>query len=353
MPENYVISEKPEKDERRQIRGIYDRSGIALLVFLLLFLFIAGSVTYLLVESFFTPGTESYVNSAYVIGLSITFLLELGMILFGSKLTGIKLRSLFNTGGFTGKTIAKTYFTAQGLGYLGTVVGGIIIAIVTTFFGMDSTDMTSGIEQALAQSDFSMAFILIQSVLFAPILEELIFRGIILGSLSKYDRTLAIIISSVMFGVTHGNFQQAVYATVMGLVLGAVALRYNSIIPSVICHTLINAYGAVTALIMSFSGYLDVMTDIVNITNPLEVLELITPQMIISFMIVMFLNFGMVIAAAVILILNRKRFREFFGKASVAQKARSLPILITSIPWDINFAVAIFVVFVNPFLGLI
>ncbi|MDR0943564.1 MAG: CPBP family intramembrane metalloprotease [Ruminococcus sp.] len=353
MTEGYVITEKPDSAERQQIRKIYDGAGITLLMFLVIFYFLAGRISIIVLNLIFTPGTESYVNAAQIINLVVVVLLELGTVFLGSRLTGIKIRSLFKTEGFTGKTLVKTYFTAQGLGFAGSYAGGIIIAIVTVIFGQNMSTFTSGLEQSMAQSDFVMGIILIQGVITAPILEELIFRGIILGALSRYDRTFAIIVSAVMFGATHGNFQQAVYATVMGIVFGAIALRYNSIIPSVIAHTFVNAFAAVSAIIMSSSGYLDVVARALNTNNPLEILQYITPQMIMTVMLVALLNIGIVITAVVIVITNRKRFREFFNKATAAGKARSLPILITSIPWDINFAVAIFMIFVNPFVGLI
>jgi membrane protease YdiL (CAAX protease family) len=353
MPEGYVITEKPEAAERQQIRRIYSGSGITLLVFLILFRFVLGKVIIVVMGQIFTPGTEEFVNAANIAGFIVTDLLQIGIILLGSRLTGIKIRSLFKTDGFTGKTLVKTYFTAQGLGYISAAFGGMLIAILTLVFGQQMTAFTSGLEQTMSQTDTLMAVIIIQSVLFAPIMEEIIFRGIILGSLSRYDRTFAIIISALMFGATHGNLQQAVYATAVGLVLGAVSLRYRSIVPAVIAHIFVNAFASVSALIMSSSGYLEAITKTMDSNNPLVILELLTPQMMISVMVLALLNIALGITAIVIIILNRKRFREFFNKATAAGKSRSFPIIITSIPWDINFAVAIFLIFIKPFIGTV
>lgn len=55
-------------------------------------------------------------------------------------------------------------------------------------------------------------------VIAAPILEELIFRGIILnGLLKKYSPIKSIIVSSVLFGIVHLNPWQFVSASIIGL----------------------------------------------------------------------------------------------------------------------------------------
>jgi membrane protease YdiL (CAAX protease family) len=353
MPEGYVITEKPDAAERQQIRRIYDASGITLLVFLILLRFVLGKLVIAVISQIFVPGTEEYVNAANIAGFVVTDILQIGIILLGSKLTGIKIRSLFKTEGFTGKTIVKTYFTTQGLGYISAAFGGMLIAILTLVFGQEMNAFTSGLEQTMSQTDTLMAVVIIQSMLFGPVMEEIIFRGIILGSLSRYDRTFAIVVSALVFGATHGNLQQAVYATAVGLVLGAVALRYKSIVPSVIAHIFVNAFASVSALIMSSSGYLEATAKALESNNPLIILQLLTPQMIITVMVLALINITFAITAIVIIILNRKRFREFFNKATAAGKSRSLPIIITSIPWDINFLIAVFLIFINPFIGLI
>ncbi len=73
----------------------------------------------------------------------------------------------------------------------------------------------------------------------APIIEELIFRGFALKFLEKYGKNLAIVVSSLLFGVMHANLPQAIFAFFVGLVLGYVASKY-SIIWSIVLHILNN-----------------------------------------------------------------------------------------------------------------
>lgn len=61
----------------------------------------------------------------------------------------------------------------------------------------------------------------------APIAEELLFRGVLLRGLLPYGKKSAIIVTSLLFGLFHGNLMQAPYAFVVGLVFGYVAVEYN------------------------------------------------------------------------------------------------------------------------------
>lgn len=71
----------------------------------------------------------------------------------------------------------------------------------------------------------------------APILEEILFRGIILeGFLRNYSPQKAIIWSAVLFGVFHLNPWQAIGAIIFGLFFGWLYWKTNSLIPGIILH---------------------------------------------------------------------------------------------------------------------
>ena len=67
------------------------------------------------------------------------------------------------------------------------------------------------------------------SALFAPIAEELLFRGYILRTLRPYGKRFAIFASAVLFGLFHGNLVQTPYAILVGLLLGYVTVEYGMI----------------------------------------------------------------------------------------------------------------------------
>ena len=83
---------------------------------------------------------------------------------------------------------------------------------------------------------------LIALVMVAPVTEELLFRGWLLPDLkTRYGSTAALVWSSFCFGLAHLEASAFAYATLGGLVLGAVALRTRSTLGSIAMHAGVNA----------------------------------------------------------------------------------------------------------------
>lgn len=82
----------------------------------------------------------------------------------------------------------------------------------------------------------------------APILEETLFRGIILKALLKKTSPYwAIMISAIAFGVFHMNPWQFLYATVLGLFLGYIYWKTRSLFYPILIHMLLNGTAFVAA----------------------------------------------------------------------------------------------------------
>lgn len=90
-------------------------------------------------------------------------------------------------------------------------------------------------------------WLILLSFAVAPaICEELAFRGFVLTGFSRSGRTgIAIALSAVTFGVMHMIPQQVFNATLLGLVLGLIAVRSGSLLPGVVFHFFNNALAVV------------------------------------------------------------------------------------------------------------
>jgi membrane protease YdiL (CAAX protease family) len=85
----------------------------------------------------------------------------------------------------------------------------------------------------------------------APVVEEMLFRGVVLRSfLQQYDRRQAIWGSALLFAVAHLNIYQFVVALGMGLVLGWLYERSRSLIPCIALHAAYNTGTGVLAQAM-------------------------------------------------------------------------------------------------------
>jgi membrane protease YdiL (CAAX protease family) len=95
-------------------------------------------------------------------------------------------------------------------------------------------------------------------VIAAPILEELIFRGIILdGLLKKYSPIKSILISSLLFGLVHLNPWQFVTGLIVGIFSGWVYYRTRSLSFSIIIHAAANLSGFLMRYFIDFDSSMD------------------------------------------------------------------------------------------------
>lgn len=93
-------------------------------------------------------------------------------------------------------------------------------------------------------------FLAIVLVAFVPaVLEELIFRGMILQGLRKFGSWPAILISAGLFALMHASAIQLVYTFLFGIVLALVVIKTGSILSSMICHFTANGLSLVLSYI--------------------------------------------------------------------------------------------------------
>ena len=89
-------------------------------------------------------------------------------------------------------------------------------------------------------------------VIVAPLVEELLFRGIVFRSMQKvFPVWISIMLSAIMFGAYHMNLVQAVYAAFMGIVAGIMYHKINRLIYPIIVHAANNFIGAMQSFIPS------------------------------------------------------------------------------------------------------
>lgn len=158
-----------------------------------------------------------------------------------------------------------------GLGVLGwaLVVAAFCVAVVMIYFGLftalgidpatymptaegvnDANSSAGIVEKALADlADEPLLFALtIPGLAIAvPIAEELIFRGPVFAALTTtpLGRSGTVIVTSALWAVMHATAAPWIFVTIiffMGLILGAILLRFGSITVTIVCHCVWNSY---------------------------------------------------------------------------------------------------------------
>lgn len=162
-----------------------------------------------------------------------------------------------------GLSEAIVFAAACFLGSMATNITDFIASIFDTLFGTGEivdtfTDMLPGADRPLCV--FALFFF---TAVVAPVVEELIYRKLLLYPLRKYSDGFAVVVTALIFGFGHGNLNQMPYAFVVGLLFGTLAVRSNSVIPTMILHVVNN-------LTVTFANY---YPQINGITNGSEVVN--------------------------------------------------------------------------------
>ena len=94
---------------------------------------------------------------------------------------------------------------------------------------------------------------IIYAICIAPVLEEIVFRGVLMTYLKKYGIQTAIIVSSLFFGISHYNIYMIIPAFFIGIVLAYVSCKY-SIKYSILLHILLNIVANMSKIVFVLKG---------------------------------------------------------------------------------------------------
>lgn len=140
------------------------------------------------------------------------------------------------------------FFISEGAMVTGNIISNIITSFLSGVLGYDITNATSDLVLSAP-----IWIVITVAVIIGPIFEELIFRKYFIDKLGVFGDRCAIIVSSIAFGLFHGNLSQLIYATMMGFVLGYVYTKTRCVKYTALLHILVNFFGTVPVLLLSDS----------------------------------------------------------------------------------------------------
>lgn len=133
----------------------------------------------------------------------------------------------------------------------------LLTMLVSSLIPSDSqiSDSFHAVEEAFIVPNMTCALItFFQLTVIAPILEEMLMRGMVMESLRPYGNGFAIFLSALLFGIMHANFEQFFYATALGIFLGYIAISTQSIVSTTIMHMIFNAVSGCFVLLSADEG---------------------------------------------------------------------------------------------------
>lgn len=198
-------------------------------------------------------------------------------------------------------SILLAFLCCQCITISGNLIGVIINAFLSVLVGVNtnSTFLTDGVF-----GDSGLLFICI-AVIFAPIVEEMIFRKVLIDRIRKYGDTAAILMSGMMFGLFHGNLSQFFYAAGLGMLFAFIYIRTGKIRHTITLHMMVNFWGSAMPLLMLRNVDFNELVDMLSGGDYSALTAMLTD--LIPFFIYVILNYTLALAGLIILLLNRRR----------------------------------------------
>lgn len=166
----------------------------------------------------------------------------------------MRTNKLFLKNVFNGKT--SSFGKSVLWGFIGfflvmgaQILGAIIEQSIGIEPGSENTELVSDIAKVAP-------IMILPIALFAPILEEIVFRRAIFGGVyRKSNFWIAAIVSAAIFAVVHNDFEHIIIYLFSGLVFSYLYYRTKRLMTSMIAHLLLNSY--VTVIQLNYDKIID------------------------------------------------------------------------------------------------
>ena len=135
------------------------------------------------------------------------------------------------------KMSGKAFFVLLSAFLTGQAIQILLFPVIEWLLSLLGLSASVFADAATAGSSTLSMFLYV--AVFAPLFEEILFRGVILHNFLPYGKKFAIFASSFLFGIFHGNLIQTPYAFIVGLVLGYAAVEYG-LVWSILLHLINN-----------------------------------------------------------------------------------------------------------------
>ena len=250
----------PGHMERKALRKNFNVAGICVILSDLVSMGLYTAITFIIIGAIMlvNPNTDRSAIARYMNETSLTYVANalsfmtcnIGFAFLGLKICKVRSKELVRTTDFSFSKGFQYAFIAL---FLQTVAAYASFLITQIMENCGYTVYSHDYE------DFSMPFTgkivaILYGCLIAPVTEELFYRGMLLKLFSKANQRFAIFFSALLFGLGHGNLPQFLLAFLVGIFLGHITMKHNSIIPAIICHIVVNSKSDLMSILETSLG---------------------------------------------------------------------------------------------------
>lgn len=233
----------------RSIQRLGDAVGFPLCMFFIISYAIQYSIVYAVMifsAVFQVNGLAVFSdpNVEYVLTSMISLVTLTVPYLYTLKTTKSTFAELIPVKRVASSKLISLVMLGFGASALSNLASNILESVVNSLFGIQFENPAP----EYGSGPWSFILMLLCVGILPALLEEFAIRGVILGALrKKFSDTSAIVISSVLFGILHGNLQQIPFATLLGLLLAYTTVYTGSLLPAVLIHAVNNTISVVLA----------------------------------------------------------------------------------------------------------
>lgn len=241
----YMKIETPKmKREKAGIKTISNWAGIGVLLTFV--------VSFIISLAAFIPGVKEAYNSSELFenGYGIlTSLLFIG-VPFLISYKALKSRVSF-TLPYGRPHNKRSFILLIIMGIAGSFLANYIVAIISMILNAGGLEMVSP-EYETPESALGIILYVIYISVVPAMTEEFAFRGVIMQPLRKYGDKFAIVMSALVFGLMHGNAVQAIFAFIVGIIIGYAVVVTGSMWTGIVIHFFNNFVSAVLDLVGNY-----------------------------------------------------------------------------------------------------
>ena len=263
------------------------------------------------------PAINTNYDLYFIINMLTTYLIAYPLIFLMFKMVPAQ------TGVEKKKMKPVHILIAFAICYAGTYLSNMVGTYITEIIGFFKQDEVENVMVNLTGNVSPWANFLIV-VIAAPIMEELLFRKVLIDRTARYGEGVSMILSGLMFGLFHGNLNQFMYAFVIGMFFGFIYVKTRNIKYTIILHMIVNFIG----------GFISsIMLDLINYNELMELAEKNDVKTLMAFLqenaigLLVFMVYAMILMSIVVLgivmfFVNKRKFKLAPGEVIIEKGQR-------------------------------
>ncbi len=243
-------------------------SGVCYILILVVFMILPYALKYFLGDFLLTVYKYDYF--AYVI---INVFISQASIFLVALVYGLFRRTkVFQGGGYK-----ATWDGVQILMSVILIIGVMMLFYFTHLFFSKYVGLVKDVSLETEQnlSLFTPLFCivyLLEIAIFPAIAEEMLFRGIIMRGLEQFGSLFAVVCSSVMFSLMHGNFSQIILQFIGGVAIGGVVMITKNYLLGCVMHFTNNLFSVFYTLMVTELVDNPIYRKVIGVTGAFSIL---------------------------------------------------------------------------------